>query len=104
MQVASLPDQRLCNIHNKQSRQYDPTSRALMRSEIVSRGLNCDPMHRSCISYGYKLGSKDYGDCMLQLRRMALEQQQMESLMEGLKELKQTPSADRAPIMPPYIQ
>ena len=89
-QVATLNGDELCDL-SYVSNKYDPPSQEAISGGIRTRALNCEPNHRTCISYGHKFGSKAYADCRMKIRQMQEESAQVDQLMQGLQAIKATP-------------
>lgn len=96
-QVSRTPDKNLCQVYwdgalDRQLK-FNEKTNALINAEVAKRKLDCHPDNQSCLSFGLKHGTKEYAECRMKLRQMAEERQQLDDFMQGLKEVKGTPSS-----------
>ena len=98
MQVNALADDNLCELSNSKG-PIKAATWAAVSSEVNRRKLDCSVAHRKCSAFGYRKGSKKYGECRMEIERMASterqtrqrvrsEQKQVDSLMQGLQKMQ----------------
>lgn len=85
-QLTAASDSRICRYANSGS-YFDVETAKRIGSEIKKRNLDCEPDHILCASYGLKKGSDKYVECRMEQKRMAAEQQQLDSLMQGMQNM-----------------
>lgn len=116
-QVSGMNNNTLCFVFQN-IRPYSRKTERYITSEVARRNLDCNPNHLACIEYGHVRGTQSYANCRIELHRQnnilvqqqmrnESEQQQMNTLVDGLKEIKQTPEGGIRPYVintNPYYQ
>jgi hypothetical protein len=91
-QIHAMSSSDLCKETLEPPLKYATNTKDLIAREISKRKLDCTPAHIICTNYGFKRGTKEYGQCRTEQQRIALEVLRMQQEAEYMQEMINKPS------------